>query len=258
MTTDSVAWDAAPSPVALEGADEPQASRGLWLVKWLLAVPHYLALAALAFAGVFVWLYALVSIVATGRYPRAAFDYLLGVLRWSWRLTYYLYDVAATDAYPPFTLADVPDYPARLHVAYPENLSRGLALVKWWLLAVPHYLILAVLFGFTTRRDYLDGQLVRDTNWPGLVPLLVLVALLSVAFTGSYPRRIYDLAMGFNRWRYRVWAYALLMTDVYPPFRLDQGPHEPGRPAAPPAPPAPPASATPPSTGPWSQPPGPR
>ena len=251
MSTTPASSVLVPSPVVLEGANQPAASRGLWLVKWLLAVPHYVALAFLCLGAVFVWLWALVSIVTTGRYPRGAFDYLLGVLRWSWRVTYYLYDVAATDAYPPFTLADVPDYPARLHVDYPETLSRGLALVKWWLLAVPHYLILAVLFGFSNRTDYTDGRVVRDFNWPGLVPLLVLVALLSVLFSGAYPRRIYDLAMGFNRWRYRVMAYALLMTDVYPPFRLDEGPHEPGRRLSPPAPVPPAASGT------WAQPPGP-
>lgn len=219
---------APPSPVRLEGAAEPNASRWLWLVKWLLAVPHYLALAVLAVGAVFVWLWALVAIVATGRYPRGAFDYLLGVLRWSWRVMYYLYNAGATDAYPPFTLADVPDYPARLDVDYPERLSQGLALVKWWLLAIPHYLILAVLFGFTGQRQGAQGQLALDYSWPGVVPLLVLVALIAVAGTGSYPKRLYDVVMGLNRWRYRVLAYALLMTDAYPPFRLDEGPREPG------------------------------
>jgi len=208
-------------------------SRALWLVKWLLAVPHYIALALLGFGAVFVWLYALVAIVATGRYPRPAFDYLLGVLRWGWRVTYYLYNAAATDDYPPFTLADVPGYPARLDVDYPERLSQGLALVKWWLLAIPHYLILALLFGLTAGREQVEGQVVREFNWPGLVPILVLVALLSVLINGRYPQRLYDLVMGMNRWRFRVLAYVLLMTDAYPPFRLDEGAREPGAPRPP-------------------------
>lgn len=219
------------SPVVVDGVDTPRVSRWLWLVKWLLGVPHYVALAVLILGAIVVWVWAFVAILATGRYPRAAFDYMLGVLRWSWRVLYYLYHAGGTDAYPPFTLSDVPDYPARLDVAFPERLSRGLVVVKWWLLAVPHYVILALLFGFTTRREYLDGQLVRDSNWPGLVPVLVLVALIAVLFTGTYPKSLYDLVMGFNRWRFRVLVYVMLMTDTYPPFRLDQGPREPGHPA---------------------------
>lgn len=74
-----------------------------------------------------------------------------------------------TDHYPPFTLQDDPGYPAHFDVEYPEHLSRGLVLVKWRLLAIPHYLIVALFIGGT---------------WA---------------------------------------AYASLMTDEYPPLRLDMG-----------------------------------
>ncbi|MHA6523616.1 DUF4389 domain-containing protein [Tessaracoccus sp. G1721] len=225
------------APVAVEGAERPDVSRALWLVKWILAIPHFIVLAFLAIWAVFAWFWALFAILITGRYPRLAFDYLVGVMRWGWRLSYYLYNVGATDRYPPFTLADVPDYPARLDVRYPERLSRGLVLVKWWLLAIPHYIILAVLFGFSRPHNNEAGQVTTDTNWPGLVPILVLIALIMVLVSGTYPQQVYRVAMGFSRWQLRVTAYTLLMTDDYPPFRLDQGPYEPGGPRLMPLPP---------------------
>jgi hypothetical protein len=219
--------DTRPYPVRLTGELAPTLSRGLWLVKWFLAIPHYVVL-------VFLWLaFAVVSVIAffavlfTGRYPRGLFAFNVGVLRWSWRVGFYSYSALGTDQYPPFTLKDVPDYPARLEVDYPTSLSRGLVLVKWWLLALPHYLIIGVFTG-AAFGGY--NQVNHGNAWlygSGLIGLLLLISGIVLLFTGRYPRGLYDLVLGMNRWVFRVAAYTGLMTDDYPPFRLDLGGTEP-------------------------------
>lgn len=84
-------------------------------------------------------------------------------------------------------------------------------LVKWWLLAIPHHLVLGLVGG----------------GIRALVGLLSLYAGIAPAVTGHCPPGIFDLVVGLNRWVLRVFAYASLLTDEYPPFRLDQGGSEP-------------------------------
>lgn len=241
-------------PVHVHADPQPPPSRWLWLVKWLLLIPHAVVLVFLWVAFVVLSVVAFVAILVTGRYPRSLFDFNVGVMRWSWRVSYYGYNALATDRYPPFTLSEVPDYPAHLDVDYPEHLSRGLVLVKWWLLALPHYLVVGILVGGGTWWIASDDSPARYAWGGGLVGLLVLVAAVVLALTGRYPRGLYDLVLGLNRWVLRVGAYAALMTDDYPPFRLDLGPAEPGEPRSTPAPSAPDRAGYAPSTGP--RPPG--
>ena len=213
-------------PVALTGELQPDVSRWLWLVKWILAIPHFLVLVLLWIALSLLTFVAAVAILFTERFPRGIFDFNVGVLRWTWRVWFYSYWANGTDRYPPFTLDEVPDYPARLEIAYPGQLNRWLPLVKW-LLAIPH-LILVGLFvggwGWGAGDDW-DGW-----GFAGLVGILVVIACVILLFTGRYPPTLFNFALGLDRWVFRVAGYVGLMTDRYPPFRLDMGPHEPESP----------------------------
>ncbi len=215
-------------PVRLTGELDPQLSRGLWLVKWFLAIPHLIVLAFLWVAFVVTTVLAGFAILFTGHYPRPLFDFNVGVLRWGWRVGFYAFSAIGTDRYPPFTLART-DYPADFDVDYPEHLSHGLVLVKSWLLAIPHLIIVGLFTGnlpywWTTRGDWSSGY--QSTAGISLLGLLVCVAGFSLLFTRKYPQALFDLTVGVNRWVYRVATYVALMRDEYPPFRLEQGAHE--------------------------------
>ena len=194
-------------PVSVEGELDPNVSRGLWLVKLILVIPHIVMLFFLGIAFALLTLVAFFAILFTGKYPRGIFDFNVGVLRWSWRVGFYSFNALGTDQYPPFSLSAV-DYPATLEIPYPEHLSRGLVLVKW-LLAIPHFIVVSILQGGLGPR------------FGGLNLVLVVFAAVALLFTGRYPASIFSLVLGINRWMYRVVAYVSLMRDEYPPFRLE-------------------------------------
>ncbi|MFZ2177366.1 MAG: DUF4389 domain-containing protein [Rhodococcus sp. (in: high G+C Gram-positive bacteria)] len=220
-----------PYPAHLMGDLDEPLSRWLWLVKWIMVIPHFVVLFFLGIAFFVTTVVAGFAILFTGRYPRGIFDFNVGVVRWMWRVQFYSYSALGTDRYPPFTLQRT-DYPADFEVEYPEGLSRGLVLVKWWLLVIPHYLILAVLAGWfggwsVGAGGADDGNYRSPWIFGSVLGILVLVAAVVLLFTGRYPTHVFDFVMGINRWAYRVLAYAALMRDEYPPFRLDQGGREP-------------------------------
>ncbi len=204
-------------PAQLTGHLDPGLSRWLWLVKWILSIPHYIVLAVLWIGFLVVTVVAGLVILFTGRYPASLFQFTVGVLRWNWRVAFYAYGVLGTDQYPPFTLARC-DYPAEFDVAYPAKLSHWKVLVKSWLFALPQLLIVGALTG---------GAWASSANGIPPAGLLALIAAVVLLFTGVYRLGLFNLLMGINRWVLRTIAYAALMSDTYPPFRLDLGPLDP-------------------------------
>ena len=138
----------------------------------------------------------LLMIVFRRKYPRWWYDFNVELLRFHNRVGVYV--ALMDDRYPSTDERQS----VHLEVAYPDatRLNRLLPLVKW-LLAFPHYFVLAFLY---------IGAF-----------FAVVIAWFAVLFTGRYPRGIFDYLVGVGRWTNRVVAYAgILVTDEYPPFRL--------------------------------------
>jgi hypothetical protein len=209
----------------VEGHLDPAPSRWVWLVKWVLVVPDLVVLTFLWVGYVLGTVVAFFGILPTGRYPKTVFD--VNVLRWTWRVVFYAYWANGTDRYPPFTLRNL-DYPATLDIAAPDHLSRGLVLVKWWLLALPQYVIVGLFctgaWWWTTRLGP-DNRVAEASA--GGIEVLVIIAVVTLTVTGACPRGLFDFVMGLNRWVFRVLADAGRMTDAYPSFRRDVGDREP-------------------------------
>jgi hypothetical protein len=182
-------------PAALEIAYPAELNRWLPLVKWLLVIPHFLVLSVLGIGAFFVVVWAFFAVLFTGRWPRGAFDYVVGVYRWGYRVFAYFH--LMVDPYPPFSLDDDPDYPVRLNIEYPEHIDNWRPLVQW-LLAIPYLFVASILYWLTA--------------------LITFVAFFTILFTKQIPRGAFELMMPGMRWNVRGNAYAYFMTDRYPPF----------------------------------------
>lgn len=139
------------------------------------------------------------AILFTGRYPESWFEFQVKAMRWSWRLNARYFNLC--DGYPAFGL-DAEDEYTTFAVPYPENVSRGLVLLRFLLgvfyVLLPHGLILGI-------RMYVSL-------------FLAFLAFWVVLFTGEYPEFIHEFNTGTMRWGARVNLYMSYMTDTYPPF----------------------------------------
>jgi Domain of unknown function (DUF4389) len=170
-------------------------SRWLPLVKWLLVIPHLFVLIFVAIGAAFVVLFSFFAVIITGRFPRGAFDYLVGAYRWGVRVN--AYALLMVDPYPPFSLQPDPEYPARLELDYPEQVERWRPLVAW-LLIIP-YAFLAYLIGIVAA-------------------FCTLFAFFAILFTKRYPQGLFDIVLISARWNARAIAYSHFALTKYPAF----------------------------------------
>ena len=191
-------------PVVLVGHYAESPNRLLWIIKFILLIPHYVALWFVSLPTVLTIPLSWIAVVILGRNPRFLWSYHVGLMRWSWRVNFYggwyWGEASNTDRYPPFSFSSRDDYPADVYIEYPERSSRLTGLFRW-LLAIPHWIVVSVL------------DAVRN--------ILILVALLVLLVTGRFPKSIFDIIMSINRWTYRVSAYSMLLVDDYPPFSFE-------------------------------------
>jgi hypothetical protein len=182
-------------PLQLDIDHQEQYSRFMPLVKWLLVIPNYIVLIVLWIGALFAIVISWFAVLITGRYPRGLFDYMLGVARWTNRVTTYHY--LMVDPYPPFSLDSHPDYPTRFELEYPEKVERWRPLVAW-ILAIPYLIVAGILV-------YLGY-------------VLVFFAFFTILFARSFPKGMFDIVVVALRWQARGNAYALWLVTRYPPW----------------------------------------
>ena len=182
-------------PVRLEASRQAEYNRFLPLIKWLIALPHYIVLLFLGIGALFAVLIAFFAVLITGRYPRGLWDYVTGVHRWAMRVVAYVF--LLTDEYPPFSLEDDPAYPVRVEFDYPEHVNRWRPLVHW-LLILPYAFVAGILFY--------------------VAEIVAFIGIFVILFTANLPQGMFNLILNPMRWQLRSNAYGGFVVTRYPPF----------------------------------------
>lgn len=172
-----------------------------------ILIPHGLLLIFVGLWGLLLQIAAFWVILFTGKYPKKYFDYQVGLQRWNLRVNARLLNLC--DGYPAFGINATDDY-TLLEVEYPENVDRGLMLLRFFFGAIYVYLPHFFILFFRAL----------------LVQLFVIIAWWIVLFTGRYPKSLHNWVTGQLRWTIRITLYMSYLTDKYPAFTGDPLPEE--------------------------------
>lgn len=167
-----------------------------------MAIPHLVIVVALGLAQTVLWIMSVFTVLIVGRVPSGVFGADVMVVRYYNRVTSFL--LLLREEYPPFeyftTAEDPGDYPAITSVDEPDRVNRWLPLVKF-VLIVPHLAALCLV--------YIGAAVAFVIGW------------FAVLLTGRLPEWVHTFLLGAGRWSTRVYVYALLLRDEYPPFSLE-------------------------------------
>lgn len=186
-------------PVQVEADLLPEYSRFMPLIKWLLLIPQYIVLFFLAVGAVFVIFIAFFAILFTGKFPKGMWDYLVGVHRWSLRVS--AYQLYISDKYPAYSMEERPEDTVRLHAVYPESVERWRPFVAW-LLIIPYFFV-AILIA-----------------WVGSI--CSFIAFFTILFTKKIPDGIFDVIRISLVWQMRASFYNYWLSTEYPPLEWDE------------------------------------
>ena len=224
-------------PVRVRIDYSPRSSRAwavltITLVKFVVLLPHALALFFLSLGVLVAFVIAQVVVVARGTYPRPLFDFVAGVLRWQTRV--YAFALSLTDIYPPFTLDPGPQYPVDLEIVYPKKSNPWLA--SFTVAALIFWLAVVLPLGWGRYGT----SVLQPLDWLSNVRVFVLlphyvvlfffflaalvvfaVGQLMILIGGNLPPGMHAFIAGWLRWMVRAWAWLYGLVDAYPPFTTE-------------------------------------
>jgi hypothetical protein len=227
-----------------------EVNRALWLIKWILAIPHWVILAGLTlFTLTVLYPFAILRLLLTNNLPSGYVWFCVGLMRWWWRVIFYAFSPLGTDGYPPFSLSSNAEYPAEIRLTEATDTDRT-CLAKQPVLFLAHAFMLPVLFGsrdllmlsyrlIRAGRDFVTagqatsnetainiGPSLTEAGWnslasgvlsvPGIFGLLFAVSIVHILFRGAPHRTVFELLVGLWTWVFRVVGYGLLLYRHYP------------------------------------------